>query len=162
VRKRSKAAVAIQLAHAGRKAPATCLGRRPVDPAVRRRLAGRGAVRRAAQGGRDAAARARCAGLRASARLSSRRPSAPSGSASTPRGALRARLSAASVPVADRQQAHRSVWRLACRTACAFRSKCSTRCARRFRRKSRSAAVSATDWVEGGWDLRRPSSSRRS
>ena len=46
------------------------------------------------------------------------------------------------------------IWRLACRTACAFRSKCSTRCARRSRTTSRSASASpATDWVEGGWDL---------
>ena len=35
------------------------VGRRAVDPVVRRRLGGRGAVRRAAQGERDAAARAR-------------------------------------------------------------------------------------------------------
>ena len=60
----------------------------------------------------------------------------------------------APVPVADLQPAHRPIWRLACKTACAFRSKCSTPCARRFRTTSRSASASpATDWVEGGWDL---------
>ena len=41
-----------------------------------------------------------------------------------------------------------------CKTACAFRSRCSTRCARRFRQhKPVGIKLSATDWVDGGWDL---------
>ena len=41
-----------------------------------------------------------------------------------------------------------------CRTACAIRSKCSTRSARCFPSgKPIGVKVSATDWVEGGWDL---------
>ena len=42
----------------------------------------------------------------------------------------------------------------ASKTACAFRSKYSRRCARRFRTtKPVGLRVSATDWIEGGWDL---------
>ena len=40
------------------------------------------------------------------------------------------------------------------KTGCAIRSKCSTRCARHFRTdKPVGMQVSATDWVEGGWDI---------
>ncbi len=40
------------------------------------------------------------------------------------------------------------------KTACAFRWRCSTRCARVFPdHKPVGMRVSATDWVEGGWDL---------
>ena len=63
VRKHSKTAVAMQLAHAGRKASShTPWDGGQLIPLVRRRLADGGAVRRAAQGGRGAAARARCGG----------------------------------------------------------------------------------------------------
>ena len=61
------------------------MGRRAADPAVRRRLAGGGALGDPAQGGRDAAAGVRRGGTcSACATPSWRRPSAPSGSASTP------------------------------------------------------------------------------
>ena len=59
VRKHSKTAVAMQLAHAGRKAfEPRAMGRRAIDSAIRRRLADGRPLRRAAQGGRDRAARA--------------------------------------------------------------------------------------------------------
>ena len=69
------------------------------------------------------------------------------------RGAQRARLSPASVPVADLQQAHRPVWRQP-----AEPHALSARSVRRGARgvsddKPVGVKVSATDWVEGGWDI---------
>ena len=156
VRKRSKAAVMIQLAHAGRKAsshtpwdggqliPVAEGGWRPEGPSAIPHKEGETPPLAFDAAGLDARARRLRGGGEARRAARHRRH----------RGALRARLSAASVPVADRQPAHRSIWRLACKTACAFRSKCSTRCARRFRHdKPVGIRVSCTDWVEGGWDL---------
>ena len=157
MRKHSKIAVAMQLAHAGRKGSS----HRPWDggqliPVSEGGWQTVGAVGRAAQGGRGAAAGARCGGPRAHPRRLRRgRQARRAARHRRARAAWRARLSPAPVPVADLQQAHRPVWRLACRTACAIRSKCSTRSARCFRRdKPIGVKVSATDWVEGGWDLR--------
>ena len=113
VRKHSKTAVAMQLAHAGRKGSShQALGRRPADPAFRRRLADGRAVRGAAQGGRGAAARVRCGRACAGARrLRRRRQARRAARHRRARAAQRARLPAASVPVADLQQAHRRLWR---------------------------------------------------
>ena len=156
VRKRSKTAVMMQLAHAGRKAsshtpwdggqliPVSEGGWRPEAPSAH-----------PAQGRRDAAAGVRRGGACARARgLRASPPSAPSGSASTPSRCTAptaiccissCRRSPTSAPI---NMAAR--WK----TGCAFRWKCSTRCARRFRPTSRSACgFPSTDWVEGGWDL---------
>ena len=57
--------------------------------------------------------------------------------------------------------AHRSIWRLPGIIACAFRSKCSTRCARRFRTTSRSdCACPAPTGSRAAGIWRRPLSSR--
>ncbi len=115
VRKHSKAAVAMQLAHAGRKGSSHT----PWDggqqiPLGAGRLAGGGAVRGAAQGRRSCADRARCRGARADSRcLRGFRQARRTARHRCARAARRARLSDAPVPVADRQQAHRSIWRLA-------------------------------------------------
>ncbi len=115
VRKHSKTAVAMQLAHAGRKGSSHT----PWDGGQQIPLAEggwqtRGAVRGAAQGGRSRAARARCGGAGAHPRrLCRRRQARRAARHRRARTALRARLSAASVPVADLQQAHRPIWRLA-------------------------------------------------
>ena len=153
VRKHSKTAVAMQLAHAGRKASShTPWDGGQLIPLAEGGWQAGGPLGRAAQGGRDAAAarsmrraltRVRDAFVAAAKRAERLGIDAH-------RGALRARLSAASVPVADLQPAHRSIWRLACRTACAFRSKCSTRCARRFRTTSRSASRVSGDRLGRG------------
>ena len=135
VRKHSKTAVMMQLAHAGRKAsshtpwdggqliPVAEGGWRPEGASAIPHKEGETPPLALDAAGLDARARRLRGGGQARRAARHRRH----------RGALRARLSAASVPVADRQPAHRPIWRLACRTACAFRSKCSTRCARRFR-----------------------------
>ena len=113
VRKRSKAAVMIQLAHAGRKAsshtpwdggqliPVAEGGWRPEGPSAIPHKEGETAafgVRR----GRPCARPRRLRGGGQARRAARHRRH---------RGARRARLSAASVPVADRQPAHRPVWR---------------------------------------------------
>ena len=67
------------------------------------------------------------------------------------RAALRPRLSAAQLRVADLQQAQRRLWRLARRRACAFRSKSRRPCARRCRRASPlGARITGSDWLDGG------------
>ena len=113
VRKRSKVAVAMQLAHAGRKAsshtpwdggqliPIAEGGWQPEAPSAVPHKDGEPPPLAL-----DAAGpRARQGGLRHGDET--RRPARHR----RPRAALRARLSLASVPVADLQQAHRSIWR---------------------------------------------------
>jgi 2,4-dienoyl-CoA reductase-like NADH-dependent reductase (Old Yellow Enzyme family) len=39
------------------------------------------------------------------------------------------------------------------RRGCGSRWRCSARCGRRCPRTCRSAPLSATDWIEGGWDV---------
>ncbi len=69
------------------------------------------------------------------------------------RGARRARLSPASVPVADLEPAHRRIWRLA-RKPHALPARSVRRGARGVPAdKPVGMRVSSTDWVEGGWDL---------
>ena len=164
VRKRSKAAVddAARPCRPQGVEP-HAVGRRTVDPARRRRLAAGGTVGDSAQGGRDAAAGARRGGLGAGARRvrgggQTRRAARHR----RHRGALRARLSAASIPVADRQPAHRSIWRLAgephalsarsVRRGARGVSRTTSRSASGFPRPTGSRAA-------GIW--RRPSNSRR-
>ena len=129
IRKHSKIAVTMQLAHAGRKAsshvpwdggqliPVSEGGWLPHAPSALPHKAGEAR-----------AARARCRRPEPRAR-SVRRVGEARGAARhrRARSAWRARLSAASVPLADRQPAHRRIRRLAAKTACAFRSKSSMR-----------------------------------
>ena len=156
VRKRSKAAVMIQLAHAGRKAsshtpwdggqlipvseggwraegPSAIPHKESETPPLAFDAAGLKRVRDAFV----AAAQARRAARH-------RRH----------RGALRARLSPASVPVADRQPAHRSIWRLAWQNRMRFPLEVFDAVRAAFPHdKPVGLRVSCTDWVEGGWDL---------
>ena len=133
-----QAAIAIQLAHAGRKASS----HKPWDggkliPVAEGGWLPEGALRRAAQGERDAAARARRGRAHARPRrLRGGGASAPSGSASTPsrctaRTAICCTSSSRRSPTAAP-----TATAAASRTACAFRSKSSRRCARRFPRQA--------------------------
>ena len=65
-----------------------------------------------------------------------------------------ARLPAARVPLADRQPPHRRVWRLAGESPALPARGLRRRARARSRPTSPSASkVSATDWVDGGWDV---------
>ena len=114
VRKHSKAAVAMQLAHAGRKGSSHT----PWDGGQQIPLAEGGWQTVAPSAvphkeGEAAAAGARCRGADAHPRRLRRGGQARRAARHRrARTALRARLSAASVPVADLQQAHRPIWRL--------------------------------------------------
>ena len=115
VRKRSKAAVMIQLAHAGRKAsshtpwdggqliPVAEGGWRAEGPSAIPHKESETPPLAFDAAGLEARARRLRGGGQARRAARHRRH----------RGALRARLSPASVPVADRQPAHRPIWRLA-------------------------------------------------
>ena len=111
VRKRSKATVMIQLAHAGRKASSHT----PWDGGQLIPVAEGGLVDAAAAGERIAAECVRrheplkSRPRRRRWRRPGRRRSA--GGIQRHRSALRPRLSPASVPVANRKSAHRSIWR---------------------------------------------------
>ena len=163
VRKHSKIAIAIQLAHAGRKGsshkpwdggqqiPLAEGGWQTVGPsAVAHKEGELTPLALDAQGLKRVREAFVAAARRADAARHRRH-----------RTALRARLSAAPVPVADLQPAHRPVWRLACKTGCAIRSKCSTRCARCFPPTSRSASRSPRPTGSRAAGIsNRPSSSR--
>ena len=163
VRKRSKAAVMIQLAHAGRKASSHT----PWDG---------GQLIPVAEGGWRAEGPSAiphkesetpplafdAAGLAARARrLRGGGASAPSGSASTP-SRCTPRTAISCISSCRRSPTSAPINMAArCRIACAFRSKCSTRCARRFRTTSRSAFASPAPTgsrAAGIW--RRPFNSR--
>ena len=143
VRKRSKTAIAIQLAHAGRKASSHT----PWDGGQLIPVSEGGWV---AEGPSDVPhkesetrrARSMLPGWRASARRSSPAPGAPSGSASTP-SRCTARTAICCINFCRRSPTSAPTNMAApCKTGCGFRSKCSRRCARRFRKKSRSACGS--------------------
>ena len=142
VRKHSKTAVAMQLAHAGRKGSS----HRPWDGGQQIPLAEGGWQTEAPSAvphkeGEAAAARARCGrDWRACARPSLPRPSAPSGSGSM-RSNCTARTAISCISSCRRSPTSAPTSMAApCKTACAIRWKCSTRSARRFRRTSRSAS----------------------
>ena len=162
IRRYSRIPVAIQLGACGSQGVEPCaVGRRPVPLAGRGRLADRGAVRSAACAWRAAARCARCRGP-GSRQGRLRRGGAARGRARPRRDrtACGARLPAASVPVADRQPAHRRLRRLArephalsagsvrrrarrvshraCRSACASRPPTGSRAAGTSSRASRS------------------------
>ena len=143
IRQYSKIAVTMQLAHAGRKAsshvpweggqliPVSEGGWMPYAPSAVPHKEGRNAAARARHRRPDPRAR------------SVRRVGEAGGAARhrRHRSAWRARLSAASVPVADRQSAHRRIRRLARKPHALIRSKSSTPCAPLSRRQTASACA---------------------
>ena len=141
VRKHSKTAVAMQLAHAGRKGSSHT----PWDGGQQIPIAEGGWQTEAPSAvphkeGEAAPLALDAPGWRACATPSWRRRSAPSGSAST-RSSCIARTAICCISSCRRSPTSAPTNMAArCKTACAIRSKCSTRCARRFRRTSRSAS----------------------
>jgi len=142
VRKHSRAAVIMQLAH-GRPQSVQphAVGRRPVDPASRRRLAGGGPSAVPHKQGEAAPLGVRYAGPGARARcVRRRRQGAPSGSVLTASNCI-ARMAICCISSCRRSPTSAPTnMAAACKIACAIRSKCSTRSARRFRKLSRSAS----------------------
>ena len=154
VRKHSKAAVAMQLAHAGRKGSSHT----PWDG---------GQLIPPAEGGWQPVARPPCRTRRASRRRwrsmppgsrvfatpSSRPPDAPSGSASTPSKCTARTVTCCISSCRRSPTSAPTVWRLA-RKPHALSAR-GVRCGARgvSGDKPVGIRVSATDWVEGGWDL---------
>ena len=147
--------VAMQLAHAGRKAlVARALGRRQADPVadggwtpVAPSAIPHSRTRRRPP--RSTPARSTRSATRSSPRRSAR--SAP---ASTRSSCTGARLSAARIPLAALQPPRRRLRRRSRRPHAAFRSRSSTPCALRGRSdKPMGVRISAIDWVDGGMTL---------
>ena len=133
----------------------SAVGRRRADPPDARRLADRGAVGAAARARRGAAAGARrrrpaARARRLRRRRAARRRARPRCASSCTRRTATCCTSSCRrcQPAQRRSTAARS------RTACAFRSRCSRPCAPRCRPTMPvGVRISATDWVDGGWDI---------
>ena len=164
VRKHSKSAIAMQLAHAGRKGSShTPWDGGQLIPVSEGGWQTEGAVRRAAQGRRAAAAGARRRRACAHPRCLRRRPrSAPSGSASMRSNCI-ARTAICCTSSCRRSPTSAPTDMAApCRTACAFRSKCSRRCARFSPPTNRSASgCRRPTGSRAAGTSRRPSNLRR-
>ena len=156
VRKHSKTAVAMQLAHAGRKGSSHTPwdGGQQIPLSEGGWQAG-GAVRGAAQGRRGARRwRSMRRALRASATPSWRPPSAPSGSAST-RSNCTARTAICCISSCRRSPTSAPI-NMAARLQNRMRYPLEVFDAVRAAfpaTKPVGIRVSSTDWVEGGWDL---------
>ena len=149
--------IAIQLAHAGRKASTRgAVGRAGADRPDEHR--GWQTVAPSpipfADSRAPAGRRSIVAGLAGSATRSLRRRSGPPGSGSMPSSSTAPTATCCTSSSRRSPTGATTSTAAAWKTGCAFRSKCSTRCATRSRPTGRSAMrVSGTDWAEGGWDI---------